>query len=68
MYERILQHLEEHGSITSWEAIQIYGCTRLSHYIYELRNDGYDIESETVRGLNRYGEKVHYTRYKLIEG
>ena len=40
MRNRILNHLMEKGSITSMQAIQDYGCTRLSHYIYLLRNDG----------------------------
>lgn len=41
MKDRILRHLEKYGSITSWEAIKEYGCTRLSQYIYLLRNEGY---------------------------
>ena len=41
MKDRILNHLEKYGSITSWEAIKEYGCTRLSQYIYLLRNEGY---------------------------
>lgn len=68
MYERILKHLQEYGSITSHEAIKEYGCTRLSHYIYLLRKDGYIIESVTESSLNRYGEKTRYSRYKLKDG
>lgn len=68
MYERILRHLKEYGFITSWEAIQEYGCTRLSHYIWVARNNGYIIENETVKGKNRYGEHTHYVKYKLIGG
>ena len=37
MKECILRHLRDYGTITSWEAIQEYGCTRLSHYIYLLK-------------------------------
>ena len=33
MLDRILKHLDNYGSITSWEAIKEYGCTRLSQYI-----------------------------------
>lgn len=64
-YDRILKHLQECGSITSYEAIQLYGCTRLSHYIYLLRMDGYNVASEYVKGKNRYGEKINYCKYKL---
>lgn len=66
MYERILRHLQEYGSITSYEAIKEYGCTRLSQYIYLLRKNGYIVESVTESSLNHYGEKTHYSRYKLI--
>lgn len=30
-------YLKENKTITSWEAFEIYGITRLSAYIYELR-------------------------------
>ena len=44
MKERILRHLEDYGSITTWEAIKEYGCTRLGHYIYLLRRkENYNI-------------------------
>lgn len=65
MYERILNHLKEYGNITSLEAIQNYGCTRLSHYIYLLRKDGYRVDSEIVKSKNRYGEKIHFCKYVL---
>ena len=65
MRDRILNHLMEKGSITSMQAIMDYGCTRLSHYIYLLRNDGYIIESEYKSGINRYGDRTNYCVYKL---
>jgi hypothetical protein len=45
---RVLEHLEKFGSITSWEAIENYGATRLSAIIYNLRDEGYEIISERV--------------------
>lgn len=42
--EQVLAHLKEHGSITSMDAIKLYWITRLSQYIYLLRNDGCPIE------------------------
>lgn len=41
--EAILSHLMQHGSITTWEAIQQYGITRLSGRIFDLRKAGYKI-------------------------
>ena len=67
MKERILKHLQDLGSITSWEAIKEYGCTRLSHYIYLLKKEGHTIASESEPFVNRYGEKSHFTRYILIK-
>ncbi len=43
----IADHLTEHKTITSWDAIQKYRITRLSHYIYLLRGLGWDIATET---------------------
>lgn len=68
MYERILRHLETFGHITSWEAIQEYSCTRLSHYIYMARKNGYVIHNEVVKTKNRFGEHTHYVRYVLKGG
>jgi|GEM_PF-5169006 len=66
MKERILRLLKENGSITTWEAFTELGCTRLSEYIRQLRNE-YDIKDEWLYSINRYGEKVQYKRYWLNE-
>lgn len=66
MKEIILEHLQEHGSITSLEAIELYRCTRLSHYIYLLRKEGYLIENESVPFIHSItGRKSSYDRYRL---
>lgn len=65
--QRVLNHLLEKGSITSWEAIKEYGNTRLSGTIYILKHEGHDIVSISESAINRYGEKVYYTRY-VLEG
>jgi hypothetical protein len=39
----VKNHLNNGLSITSWDAIQMYGCTRLSAIIYVLKNN-YDME------------------------
>lgn len=66
MKDRILKHLIENGEITSWEAIKEYGCTRLSEYIRQLRQK-HIIESKWEKTINRYGDKIKYTRYILKE-
>ena len=58
----ILHHLKEHGSITTIEAFTLYGITRLSGRIWELRKT-HNIEG--VKETNK-NEKT-YTRYFLEE-
>lgn len=41
--EKILEYLKEHGSITSWEAIQHFRCTRLSGRVFDLKKRGFNI-------------------------
>ena len=62
---QIRAHLLEHGSITSWESIQTYGATRLSAYIFTLRNNGYDIESVPLTELDRNNNTSKFVRYVL---
>jgi hypothetical protein len=63
--EKVLNHLQMYGSITSWEAIQLYGVTRLSAIIFNLRKKGYDIESIRYEFTDRYGDKGTYAKYQL---
>lgn len=62
----VLQHLNEHGSITSYEAFSLYGATRLSAIIYILRHDyGYNIISHFEKVTTRYGHQTQIAVYKL---
>lgn len=64
----ILQHLQQFGSITSWEAIKEYGCTRLSAVIYRLRyNYNLNIQTEAIDFTDRYGNKASYGKYILVK-
>ena len=65
--EKILVYLQEHGSITSWEAIQHFRCTRLSGRIYDLRKRGYEITATAEESVDANGEKCRYARYRLIQ-
>lgn len=64
-YERVLKHLQTHKGLTSMEAFERYGITRLSATIFNLRADGYDIISKTKKCKNRYGEICHFAEYIL---
>jgi hypothetical protein len=58
-------HLLEEGHITSWEAIEQYGVTRLSAVIYNLKHDGWTFETEMIPFTDRYGDTGHYAKYTL---
>ena len=60
----VKEHLLTHGSITSWEAIQDYGATRLSSIIFNLRKS-YDIITQDIAFTDRFGNTGSYARYVL---
>lgn len=62
---RVLNHLRWYGSITSLDAFQQYGITRLASCINRLRNMGYDIRTVMIDGENRYGDSCRYANYVL---
>ena len=65
-YTRLLDYLKNHKTITSLQAIRDLGNTRLSATIFELRKDGYNIDSSDIPVPNRWGTKTMVSEYKLI--
>jgi len=59
----VLNFMEKKGSITSAQAAYM-GIMRLSARIWDLRDMGYPIKTEMVRGRSK---KVRYGRYSLIK-
>ena len=59
---KVLEHLQKYGSITSWQAIELYGATRLSAIIYNLR-EKYVILSDKVSHIDRYGNQSSFAKY-----
>ena len=66
MENRVLNYMLEFGSITTKQAFEDLGCTRLSEYIRRLRMR-MTIEDEIITGINRYGEKVFWKKYFIKE-
>lgn len=64
-HQKVLEHLKEHGTITSLEAIELYGATRLSAIIFNLRKQGFNIETIDLPFVDRFGNKSHYGKYIL---
>lgn len=63
--ERIIEYLKEHGSITPVEAWNELGITKLATRVSVMSRDGIAFNKELVKGVNRYGQPVHYMRYSL---
>lgn len=66
MKERIVKYIEEFGSITTRDAFIDLGCTRLSEYIRQIRLDR-PVNDEWIKGINRFGETIHYKKYYFEE-
>lgn len=58
----ISDHLQNKGSITPVEALDLYGCFRLAARIKELREDGFPIMREMV-----WKNGKSFARYYLTE-
>ena len=58
---KVRAFLEDGNTITSWKAIELFRCTRLSAVIYALRNDyGMAIADKRI-----YEEDPNYSKYWL---
>lgn len=63
--QRVLEYLKTHEGITSMQAFEMFGATRLSAIIFNLRKYGYKIRSCRKDGKNRYGDAVWFVEYQL---
>ena len=58
---KVRAFLEDGNTLTSWQAIELFRCTRLSAVIYALRNDyGMAIADKRI-----YEEDTNYSKYWL---
>ena len=60
--QQILQHLKQGNTLTPIEALNLFGCFRLGARIYDLKDMGYNIETEMVTQ-----NRKTFARYRLIE-
>lgn len=63
--KKILQYIEENGSITQLDALREFGCMRLASRMSDLKKRGYPVEKRMETAKNRYGEPVRYARYSI---
>lgn len=64
---QVKQHLLSKGFITSWMAIELYGATRLSAIIFNLRRKGMNVVSQPNSTLDRNGNVCNFVKYVLIK-
>lgn len=63
--KRIIDYINDFGSITIFDACADLGIAHLANHIYELKEQGYRFKQTVESRTNRYGDKVIYTRYSL---
>jgi len=47
--KQIINHLQQGKTLTSLEALKLFGCFRLSARIAELKNQGFNIVSNNIK-------------------
>jgi hypothetical protein len=60
--EAVIEHLKKKKSLTSWEAITLYGITRLASIIFNLRAEGYSIFTK-----KEGNDKARWAKYVLMK-
>ena len=65
--EIVLEYLTQSDKgITQLEATNMFGFTRLSAIIYDLKKEGHVFKVTREKGVNRYGRKVSFDRYRIV--
>lgn len=63
----VLEYLKKtRNGITSLEAIEMFGATRLSAIIFNLKDRGYVIKDRFEECVDRYGNMNQYKRYWIV--
>ena len=65
--ERVLDYISRFGSITAMEAFRDLGVMQLSARLVELEQQGYRFDKKQESAENRFGEKIYYIRYSLMQ-
>lgn len=65
--QRVLQYMIDFGSITGHQAIADLGMTELRSRISEIMRAGFPIKKEWQNSTNKFGERISYVRYSLIQ-
>ena len=65
--EMILKYLQTHTTgITPLQALNKFGCLRLSGRIYDLKDQGYNIMTNMVEVKTADGDVSRVAQYRLV--
>ena len=65
--QMVLYYLRANHRLTSLEAINKWGVTRLAAIIHDLRKEGHTINTDMVKRPDRFGNECEVAQYKLIQ-
>lgn len=65
--ERVYKYMQRYGYITTLQAFEDLGETRLSARIFELKKKGVKIVSENIVKSNRFNEPRIVAKYKVAK-
>lgn len=63
--KRVLDYLESGNTITTLNAFNELGITRLAARIYELKEEGHDVKSKRIKVTNQYAEQCSVSEYYM---
>ena len=63
--QKILKYLRTYKTLTPLEAINMFGETRLSARIYDMKKDGYKFETTRIRVPTRDGW-TYVAQYRFL--
>lgn len=63
--QKVFRHLNQIGPLTPVQAFFDYSIMRLAAIVFDLKDDGYEIETTILKSENKFGEPVNYAQYTL---
>jgi len=61
--EKITKHFEAGNSLTSWEAIEKFNCTRLAAVVCNLKKKGMRFDTQKLKHTNSEGNTSRFVKY-----
>ena len=64
--EKIKRHFEAGNSLTSWEAIEKFNCTRLAAVVCNLKKQGMKFQTDKLKHTNLEGNTSRFVKYTCV--